>query len=664
MTRMSRGTALGRGAGLCASRRVWRLLFIIACVLAMLRPAAAQEAKPAEPDIAAANRAVQSQLPFGDRQDFDDANRGFIATIPDNPDRYAFLKAEAPPTVNPSLWREAQLDAINGLFKVADGIYQVRGLSVAAMTIVEGRTGIIVIDTLVSPGEARTALDLYFAHRPKKPVVAVIYSHDHGDHYGGASALVSPADAASGKVKVIAPMGFMAALTEEASVAANLAASRGQFQFGATLPVGERGTVEYGEGQTVTRGPAGAGPVVPPNDIIRKGFETRTIDGVKFEFQLALDTEAPSEMFVYLPGAHVLDVGEDATHTLHNLLPIRGTLVRNGLSWSGALNTALEHFGGDVQVLINQHQWPLWGNARVRTALENHRDLYKYIHDQSLRMMNQGLNPAEISEALTMPPGLEKDWSLRGYYGTLSQDAHAVYQRYAGWYDGNPAHLDPLPPVEEARKTVEYMGGADAAIARARDDFKAGNYRWVAQIMDRVVFADPSNKEARTLAADAFEQLGYRAEAAPWRNSYLLAAQRLRGTAPVAGRAGPAISPDVLHVMPAAEMFDYLGTRIDGPRAGAAKIVINWRFTDSHETLVSTLAHGALTIVAGKTDPKAGASVVTSRRALEPVILGQATLADATAHGEIAVTGDAKSLPELWALLVDFKAGIPLIEPR
>jgi len=368
-------------------------------------------------------------------------------------------------------------------------------------------------------------------------------------------------------------------------------------------------------------------------------------------------------MFVYLPAQHVLDVAEAATHTLHNLLPIRGTLVRNGLSWAGALNTALDRFGGDVQVLINQHQWPVWGNGRVRASLENHRDLYKYIHDQSVRMMNQGMTSAEMSAALTMPPGLDKDWSLRGYYGTLSQDAHAVYQRYSGWYDGNPAHLDPMPPIAEARKTIEYMGGADAAITRAREDFKAGNYRWVAQVMNQLVFADPSNKEARALAADAFEQMGYLAEAAPWRNSYLLAAQRLRGNAARPPATGPAISPEILHAMSAAEMFDYLGTRIDGPRASPGKIAIGWRFTDTGESLASTLAHGALT-TSGKPDPKADATVVTSRKALEPVILGQQTLADAMALGGIAVAGNAKVLTDLWALLVDFPRTIPLVEPR
>ena len=638
-----------------------RSVLIIGCILTTA--AHAQETKPAQPDVAAANQAVLSQLPFGDRQDFEDANRGFIATVPANPDRYAFLKGDPPPTVNPSLWREAQLDAINGLFKVTDGVYQVRGLSVAAMTIVEGQTGIIVIDTLASPGEAKTALDLYFAHRPKKPVVAIIYSHDHGDHYGGASAVIAPADATSGKVKVIAPMGFMPAVTEEASVAANLAGARGQFQFGGGLPVGERGTVDYGEGEAVSRGSAGAGPIVPPNDIIRKPFETRTIDGVKFEFQLALDTEAPSEMFVYLPKAHVLDMGEDDSHTLHNLLPIRGTLVRNGLNWSQALNTALDHFGGEVQILINQHQWPVWGNARVRTSLADHRDLYKYIHDQTLRMMNQGMTPRVIAAALTMPPGLEKDWSLRGYYGALPQDVMAVYQRYSGWYDGNPANLNRLPPVEEAKKYLEYMGGPNAVIAKARDDFKAGNYRWVGDVMDQVVFADPSNKEARALAADAFEQMGYASENAPWRNSYLLAAQKLRSDTLTAQRSGPAITPEVLHVMPAGEMFDYLGTRIDGPRAGAVKIVINWRFTDTHETLVSTLEHGALTWSSGKADPHADASVVTTRQVLEPIILEQKTLADAMGHG-IAATGNANAVSDLWALLVDFKTGIPLVEPN
>ena len=617
-------------------------------VIDRLDPAYSQQTKPAEPDVAANNRAVESRLPFSDRQDFEDANRGFVATTPDipDPDRYAFLKRDAPPTVNPGLWRQAQLNATNGLFKVTDGVYQVRGFSVSSMTIVEGRTGIIVIDTLATPGAARAALDLYFAHRPRKPVVAVIYTHGHSDHIGGASAVVSAAGTIAGQTSVIAPVGFMAAIATEALGAGNLTARRAQYQFGGPLVLGERGNVDYGEGKTVSRGASGSGPIIPPNETIEQPMETRTLDGVTFVFQLALDSESPSEMVIYLPQSHVLDMAEDATHTLHNLLPLRGTVVRNAIRWSQCLNAALEQFGADAQVVIDQHTWPVWGNERVRAYLANHRDLYKYVHDQTVRMMNRGMGPTEIAEELTMPPGLENDWSVRGYYGSMSEDSKAVYQRYVGWYDGNPAMLNRLPRVEEARKYLEYMGGPVAVIARAREDFKAGHYRWVAEVMDQVVFADPSNQAARSLAADAFEQLGYLAESAPWRNAYLLGAQELRSGVRGRGRRVPGIDAATLHAMPIALVFDYLGTRVDGPRAGEAKIIINWRFTDTHESLTSTLAHGALTWI-GKTVPDAVATVTTTRTAFESVILGQRTLADAIGHREITSIGDAKAVSHL-----------------
>lgn len=626
----------------------------------------AQAPMPAEPSVVTANRAVLSELPFSDRQDFEDANRGFIATTVNtaNPDPYKVLQHDVPSTVNPSLWRQAQLDAINGLFKVTDGVYQIRDFSVSSMTIVEGKTGIIVIDTLATPGAAREALDLYFAHRGRKPVMAVIYTHSHGDHFGGASGVVSPADSAGGKTKIIAPAGFMDAITADAIAPGNLGARRGQYQFGFPLELGERGNVDYGEGKNESRGAPGAGPIIPPNETIQQPMETRTIDGVKFIFQLALDSEAPSEMFIYLPQSHVLDVAEDATHTVHNLVPMRGSLLRDANRWSQSLNLALDRYGADVQVMIDQHQWPVWGNERVRTRLANQRDLYKYVHDQTVRMMNRGLGPSEIAEVLTLPPGLAHEWYARGYYGTISQDSKAVYQRYMGWYDGNPATLNRLPRVEEAKKYVEYMGGSAAVIARARGDFKAGNYRWVAEVADEVVFADPSNKEARDLAADAFEQLGYLAESAPWRNSYLLGAQELRsgvraGTGPVPGIGAP-----VLRVMPIPEVFDYLGTRVDGPRAATAAIVINWRFTDTHESLTSTLEYGALTAIAGKTSPNAAATVTTTRTAFESVILEKRTLADEIAQRDISIAGDAKAVSDLWALLVDFETGFPLAEPN
>ena len=634
-------------------------------ILPFLTSAQAQQSKPAEPKVAAANRSAQSRLPLNDRQDFDDATRGFIATTPDPtmPDPYAFLQNEAPPTVNPSLWRQAQLNRQHGLFKVTDGVYQVRGFSVSSMTIVEGATGIIVIDTLATPGAARAALDLYFAHRPLKPVVAVIYTHCHGDHYGGASAVVSPADAAARKISVIAPLGFLDALVEESVVAGNLTARRAQFQFGDSLPAGERGTVDYGEGKTTARGTPGGGPVIPPNDVIRQQTETRTIDGVTLIFLLALNSEAPSEMLIYLPDSHVLDVAELATHTLHNLLPLRGTLVRDANRWSQSLNAALERFG-DAQIMIDQHQWPVWGNQRVRAKLANHRDLYKYVHDQTVRMMNQGMGPAEIAETLRMPPGLENDWSTHGYYGSLPQDSKAVYQRYVGWYDGNPANLNRLPRVEAARKYLEYMGGPDAVVARARDDFQAGNYRWVAEVTNQIVFADPSNKDARNLEADALEQLGYLAESAPWRNAYLLAAQELRTGVRGEVRTVPAINPPVLRAMTIAQVFDYLGTRVDGPRAGTRRIVINWRFSDTYESIASTCQHGALTSISGKADPNAEATVTTTRSVFENVILRGRTLSDAIQHGDITISGEPEALFDFWALLVDFRTGFPVVEPQ
>jgi alkyl sulfatase BDS1-like metallo-beta-lactamase superfamily hydrolase len=647
----------------------WRRARWIACFIAMTtvaHPAQSQQTKPAEPSVAAANRAVQAQSPFSDRQDFEDAMRGFIATTPDtvNSDRYAFLEHEAPPTVNPSLWRQAQLNAINGLFKVTDGIYQVRDFSSANMTIVEGATGLIVIDTLSTPGAAHEALDLYFAHRPRKPVIAIIYSHSHVDHYGGASGVVSPADVAVGKTKIIAPVGFMEAITGESVVAGTLTARRTQYQFGTPLPRGERGTVDAGDGKIESRGTSGVGPIIPPSETIQRPVETRTFDGVTFIFQLALDSEAPSEMLIYLPQSYVLDMAEDATHTLHNLLPFRGTAVRDANRWSQYLNTALDEFGADAQVMIAQHEWPVWGNERVRARLASQRDLYKYVHDQTIRMMNQGLGPTEIAEALTMPPGLENDWSARGYYGTLSHNSKSVYQRYIGWYDGNPATLNRLPRVEEAKKYLEYMGGSAAVIARARDDFRAGRYRWVVEVLNQVVFADPSNEEARGLAADVFEQLGYLAESAMWRNAYLLGAQELRSGVRGGARSVPGISAEMLHAMPISQTFDYLGTRIDGPRAGRANIVINWRFTDTRESLASTLEHGALTSIAGKTAPNAATTVTTTRPVFESVILERRTLADAIEHGEITTIGDAKAVSDLFGLLVDFKSGFPVVEPE
>ncbi len=642
-----------------------RACAIGALALTLVATAArAQAPKPAEPSVAAANQAVLSQLPFVDRQDFDDAVRGLVATTAEThtPAMYDFLKQEVSPTVNPSLWRQAQLNAIRGLFKIADGVYQVRGLSLSNMTVVEGSSGVIVVDPLMTVESAKEAMALYFANRPRKPVVAVIYTHSHVDHYGSVKGVITDADVAAGRTKVIAPAGFMDAVVSESVIAGNAMFRRGQYQFGGPLPRGERGNVDAGLGKIDPQGAAGRS-LIAPTDTIAEAVETRTIDGVTMVFQLAPGSEAPAEMHFYLPRSRVLDIAENATHTLHNLLPLRGAEVRDAKAWSRYLSDALERFGADAEVMMAQHHWPVWGHARVVERLQVQRDLYEYVHDQTVRMMNQGFAPSEIAEALGPPPGLEHEWSTRGYYGTLSHDAKAVYQRYLGWYDGNPATLNALPPIEGAKKYVQYMGGADAAIARARDDFKAGRYRWVAEVMNKVVFAEPANRAARELEADALEQLGYLAESATWRNAYLLGARELRTGPPRAARR-PAVDADTLHAMPLALVFDYLATTLNGPRAGTTRTVVNWHFADTRESVASTLEHGALTHVIGRDAPAADALVTLTRPVLEAAILRQRPLSEAVQRGEASITGAAVRVHDLMALFDDVDPGFAIVEPR
>jgi alkyl sulfatase BDS1-like metallo-beta-lactamase superfamily hydrolase len=621
------------------------------------------EPRPAEPLVADRNRAALASLPFTDRQDFEDARRGFVATTPDarDPQRFQFLEGEAPPTVNPSLWRLAQLNAIDGLFKVVDGVYQVRGFSLGNMTIVEGQTGLIVIDPLSSIGAAEEAIALYLAHRPRKPVVAVVYTHSHSDHYGGVKGVVTAAEVAAGRTRVIAPAGFMEAVSNESVIAGNAMGRRAQFQFGGPLPRGARGYVDAGLGKNDGRGRPGRS-VIAPTQSIAQPVETHTIDGVEIVFHLAPASEAPAEMHLYLPKHRVLNMAENVTQTLHNLLPLRGTEVRDAKGWSKYIGDALERFGRDADVMVAQHHWPVWGRQNVVRRLEEHRDLYKYLHDQTVRMMNQGLVPTEIAEALQLPKSLEPVWSARGYYGTLSHNSKAVYQRYIGAYDGNPATLNQLPPEPAARKFVEYMGGAAAVITRAREDFQQGNYRWVAQVMNQVVYAEPTNAEARALAADAYEQLGYLAESATWRNAYLLGAQELRRGVPP-GRPRQSLDAEMIAALPAAAVFDYLGTTLNGPRADGVRMVLNWRFTDTGESIATTLDHAALTHVPGRTAANADAAIVTTREAFNAIVLRQMTFDEARQRGQATITGGAARFAELLALFDSFDPAFAVITP-
>jgi alkyl sulfatase BDS1-like metallo-beta-lactamase superfamily hydrolase len=630
--------------------------------------------KPATPITCAHNRSVLGSLPFGDRADFEDARRGFIGTLPKVEFRnaegrviysledYAFLDEEqAPDTVNPSLWRQARLNMANGLFEVTERIYQIRGFDISNMTIIEGSRGVIIIDPLISAEIARAGLELYWQHRGRKPVAAVIYSHSHVDHFGGVRGVVDEADVKAGNVVILAPDRFMEEVTKENVLAGSPMIRRAMFQFGGLLPKGPRGQVDAGLGKVTSRGTV---TLIPPTQVIRDPIEVHTIDGVEIVFQLTPDTEAPAEMHMFYPGLRALNLAENATHNLHNIYPIRGAQVRDANAWARYLNEARDRFAAKADVVFAQHHWPVWGNSRLLDYLAKQRDAYKYLHDQTLRLMNHGLKAPEIAERLALPRSLEREWHVRGYYGTFSHNSKAIYQRYLGWYDANPANLNPLPPAERAAKYVAYMGGAAAAIARAREDFARGEYRWVAEAMSQVVFAEPGNAEARALGADALEQLGYQSESATWRNAYLQGARELRGGMGLARGAPTRATSDIVRGVSLDLFFDLLGIRLDGEKAEGRTLLINWQLSDTGERHVLTLQNCALTYLADRQASEADCTVALDRATLNGIILRELPLAEDIAQGRITIAGDAGKLAELFALLDDFSIGFPVVEPH
>lgn len=629
-------------------------------------------AKPAEPAVRERNAKLHETLPFSDRQDFEDADRGFIATLPDaevatkdgrvvwSMKDYAFLRSDkAADSVNPSLWRQAQLNCRHGLYEVVPGVYQIRGFDLSNMTIIEGNTGVIIVDPLVTMQVAKAGLELYFKHRSKRPVLGVIYTHSHTDHWGGVKGVVSAEEVDAGKVPVIAPEGFLEAIASENILAGPAMARRAHYQFGRSLPKGERGLVDAGLGKTAS---TGAITLIAPTDYISRDMETRVIDGVEIVFLMAPDSEAPAEFHMYYPRFRVLNMAENTVHNFHNLLPFRGAEVRDSRAWSHYIDVALEKFGAQAEALIGQHHWPVWGSSRIIDYLKTQRDLYKYVHDQTLRLANLGYTPNEIAETIALPQSICCAWHARGYYGTLRHNSKAVYQRYLGWFDCVPANLDPLPPVDAAKKYVAYMGGADAAMARAREDFKAGNYRWVAEVMKHVVFADPANEEARALAADTYEQLGYEAEAATWRNAYLCGALELRN-GPPKGMARSPVAPEALRALPLDAYFDFWGVRLNGPKAEGKHIVLNWRFTDTGQDYVLNLENAALTHRSGKLSDQAQATVTLTRKVLDSITLLETTFEREIAAGTIKISGDASRLTELLQLLETFDVAFAIVEP-
>jgi alkyl sulfatase BDS1-like metallo-beta-lactamase superfamily hydrolase len=634
--------------------------------------ASAQSPADATPATAKANQAVLQALPFANRQDFEDAQRGLVARWPGgvvkaadghvvwNLNTYAFIAGEAPPTVNPSLWRQALLNMDNGLYKVTDRIYQVRGMDLSNMTIVEGDRGIIVIDPLISTEVAKASLDLYREHRGNRPVVAVIYTHSHIDHYGGVKGVVSEADVRSGKVRVLAPEGFLEHAVSENVYAGNAMSRRATYMYGALLPRSARGQVDAGLGKTTSLGTV---TLIPPTDIIRKTGEKRTIDGVDIVFQMAPGTEAPAEMLFYFPQMRALCAAEDMTHTLHNLYTLRGAEVRDAQKWWQAIDYAIHAFGGRTDVIFASHHWPMWGQARISTFMHKQRNLYKYLLDQTLRLINHGLTMNEVAEQVRLPRSLADEWYNRGYYGTVSHDVKAIYQKYIGWYDGNPAHLHPLPPVETAKRYVEYMGGGKAVVERARASYAKGEYRWVAQVLSDVVLAEPDNVEARALEADALEQLGYQAESGPWRCEYLMGAYELRNGVPASHGQGSS-SADVLSALTLPMYFDYMGIRLNGPKAEGKHIVLNWRFTDSGEKVALELEDSALLYQMGAQAANPDATLTLARTTLDDITLRRTTLQEAMANGRVKVAGNPARIAELFGLLDTFQPTFPIVTPR
>lgn len=629
-----------------------------------------RDPKPANPNVAAQNASFP--LPYDDKQDFADAQRGFLGTLPDgvvegrgkrpvwDMRSYAFTQEEeAPHSVNPSLWRQARLNAIHGLFEVVPRVYQVRGLDLANMTLIEGDKGVILIDTMTSVETATAALGLYRQHRGNRPVTGVILTHSHIDHWGGATAIVDPADVIAGRVPVIAPDQFLEEAVAENVTVGPAMLRRGHFQLGHVLVRGPLGHVDNGLGKAT---PMGSWALMAPNDLILKTGETRTIDGVRFEFQMAPDTEAPAEMHIWMPDFSVLNMAENATHNFHNLLPLRGAQVRNSLDWSGYINEALHMWGDKAQVLIGQHHWPTWGNARVCAHLKIQRDVYKFIHDQTVRLMNLGLTPNEIAETLRLPESIENAWHARGYYGALKHNAKAIYQHYLGWYDGNPATLDPLPPQAGGQKMLEYMGGAEAVLARAREDYNKGNYRWVIEVLNRALFAEPENAEVRDFLAETYEQQGYLCESATWRNAYLNAAQELRNGVPKL-RMRSTISYDTAVNLTIPQLFGVLATRLDGLAAQYATLTIAFHFTDLEQDWGLTLENGALTWMKGQSqDPTASLSL--RKTALAAVVAGKNTMPESIAEGEITLQGDAAAIDQLSAWFEIPAPVFNVVEPK
>ncbi len=605
----------------------------------------------------AANAAMAKDLKLDDPADFEDARRGLVArpsgkiTTADGSvlidfDDYKFITGDAPPTVNPSLWRHAKLNAEIGLYKVTDGIWQVRGFDIANMTLIQGASGWIVVDPLTARESAAAAIAFANQHLGAKPVAAVIYTHSHADHFGGVLGVVSAEDAAARMIDIIAPAGFIEEATSENVLVGIAMGRRSMYQFGKSLERSPKGMVDTGLGKAVAYGNAG---VIAPTKLITQPTEEATVDGVKMIFHNVPGAEAPAELTFSIPERKAYAGAENLAQTMHNLLPVRGAKARDALQWSRYLDQALEHTK-DAEVCFMQHTWPIWGRERIAEFITKQRDVYKYTHDQTVRLANAGLTPREIADKVQLPKSLASYFGARGYYGDLRHNVKAVYQFYLGAYDGNPANLNPLPPQESAKRWMELVGGVDKAVSAAQAAFDKGEYRWAAELLNNAVFADSGNAGAKALLARTYEQMGYQSEAATWRNSYLTAAMELREGPPKQGIARAGLI-EMLRRTPTERFLEAMAAGLDGPAAEGKDLKINLVLSDANESWVLWIENAVLHHKAAPADPNANATLTLTKEIFVKMMAGTAGVKDTLMSDDMKVTGSRIDLVRFFTLI-------------
>ena len=617
--------------------------------------------------IAANLKANNTPAWNNNEEDFNFAAQGFMATddplvIPSVYPNYTSWNMEVfsyqnngtcPDSINPLLYRHAQLNNINGLFEVVPGIYQVRGYDITAMSLIKGNTGWIVIDPMHSVETAKAAMSLVNRTLGNFPVKAVIYSHPHVDHYQGVKGVVTDEEFAGGDVEIIAPVGFMEHAVSENVYAGTAMQRRAKYMYGLPLPRDEKGLVDNGLGKYPS---IGMSSLIPPTIDINKTGQTLTIDGVKMEFQYTTNTEAPVEMNIWFPDHKALFMAENCVGTLHNILTLRGAQVRDPLSWAEFLDEARRLYGNQAEVVFTAHNWPRFGNDKVIELLENQRDMYKFINDQTLNLINKGYTMDEISNMLTLPESLQEYWYTHGFYGQIYMGVKATYQKYLGFYDANPINLKRLPPVEYAQNITRYMGGADAVLQRLSDDYKAGRYELVASIANYLVFADPTNMEARKMEAAALEQLGYQAESGPARNAYLVGAQELRSTEQMQGRT--MISADVMSAMSLSQLLDYLAVRLNGTKADGEDFKMNLIINNTSDKALIQVNNSVLNFWLDESSTKANVTVEMPRKTLE-----QLALDPSVPPVDVINAGDSSVFERFIGMLDVFDAGFNIVLP-